>query len=150
MGLFSSRGDRPPSAATQELLDEAQANTAALGAVVRALGTAKTSDQAAKVALDAIRECFGWAYGSYWRVDPAERALRFVAESGDVGPEFRRVTLEASFTEGVGLSGRAWRARDLVSVEDLGELTDCVRAPVAQRVGVKSGVCFPLTERGTV
>jgi hypothetical protein len=47
------------------------------------------------------------------------------------------VTLTASFTEGVGLSGRAWRARDLVFVKDLAEVTDCVRAPAAQRAGVK-------------
>jgi methyl-accepting chemotaxis protein len=44
----------------------------------------------------------------------------------------------------VGLSGRAWKQRDLVFIEDLGKVTDCVRAPVAQRAGVKSGVCFPI------
>ena len=60
------------------------------------------------------------------------------------------VTLAASFREGVGLSGRAWRARDLFFVADLGEMTDCVRAPAAQRAGVKSGVCFPLLEGGRV
>jgi hypothetical protein len=41
------------------------------------------------------------------------------------------VPLEASFAEGVGLSGRAWRNRDLVFVPDLAEVTDCVRAPAA-------------------
>jgi len=54
------------------------------------------------------------------------------------------VTLAATFAEGVGLSGRARRARDLVFVRDIGELTDCVRAPAAQRAGVRSGVCFPI------
>ena len=29
-------------------------------------------------------------------------------------------------------------------------MTDCVRAPVAQRVGVKSGVCFPIIVGGEV
>jgi methyl-accepting chemotaxis protein len=71
-------------------------------------------------------------------------------ESGDAGPEFRRVTLEASFKEGVGLSGRAWKNRDLVFTKDIGEMTDCVRAPIAQRAGVKSGVCFPLIVDGEV
>jgi methyl-accepting chemotaxis protein len=70
--------------------------------------------------------------------------LRFAVESGSAGEEFRRVTLAASFAEGVGLAGRAWRARDLVFVRDLGELTDCVRAPAAQRAGVRSGVCIPV------
>ena len=79
-----------------------------------------------------------------------DAALHFVVESGSAGPEFRAVTLASSFREGVGLSGRAWRSRDLVFVADLGEMTDCVRAPVAQRVGVKSGVCFPVVVGGRV
>jgi methyl-accepting chemotaxis protein len=71
--------------------------------------------------------------------------LRFRTESGSAGEEFRKVTLAATFAEGVGLSGRAWRARDLIFVRDIGELTDCVRAPAAQRAGVRSGVCFPIS-----
>jgi methyl-accepting chemotaxis protein len=34
--------------------------------------------------------------------------------------------------------------RDLFFVRDIGEMTDCARAPAAQRAGVRSGVCFPL------
>jgi hypothetical protein len=48
--------------------------------------------------LDSIREKFGWAYGSYWEVDPRENALKFVAESGQVGEEFRRATMETTQT----------------------------------------------------
>ena len=150
MSLFSARRDQSSSLAVRVLLDEARADTAALSAVVRALAGASTSAKAAHAARDAVRERFGWAYGSYWRGDSADRVLRFVAESGTVGPEFRRVTLAASFAEGVGLSGRAWRTRDLVFVKDLADLTDCVRAPVALHAGVRSGVCFPLTEGGVV
>jgi hypothetical protein len=76
--------------------------------------------------------------------------LRFQQESGSAGEEFRTVTLGASFAEGVGFSGRAWRNRDLFFVTDIGEMTDCVRAPAAQRAGVKSGVCFPLIVGGRV
>jgi len=131
-------------------IEEARANTQAVTAVVNALAGASTVDAAARAALDAVRDCFGWVYGSYWRIDPASQALRFVIESGDAGEEFRRVTLGASFREGVGLSGRAWKSRDLVFVQDLGEVKDCVRAPVAQKVGVRSGVCFPITDAGEV
>jgi hypothetical protein len=66
------------------------------------------------------------------------------------GEEFRTVTLTAGFAEGVGLSGRTWRARDLYFVRDIGEMTDCVRAPAAQRAGVRSGVCFPPIVAGRV
>ena len=118
--------------------------------VVTKLGGARTSETALRVALDAVREAFGWAYGSYWEIDEADNLLRFKVESGSAGEEFRRVTLAATFAEGVGLSGRAWRSDDLVFVRDLAELTDCVRAPAAQRAGVRSGVCLPIHHHGRI
>ena len=129
---------------------EASADTAALSKVMRGVSGKGSIDDVARTALDLMRAEFGWAYGSYWRLDPEERALRFAVESGSVNEEFRRVTMAARFEEGVGLSGRAWRTRDLVFVEDLGQVGDCVRAPVAQRAGVKSGVCFPVIVKGQV
>ncbi|GAA3334858.1 hypothetical protein GCM10020358_00870 [Amorphoplanes nipponensis] len=118
--------------------------------VVTALGDAADPPSVLRVALEAVRTAFGWAYGSYWQVDDREQVLRFQVESGSAGDEFRKVTLAATFAEGVGLSGRAWRARDLVFVHDIGELTDCVRAPAAQRAGVRSGVCFPVLSHGRI
>jgi GAF domain-containing protein len=143
-------GRRTAVVGQTDAVAEAQTNVAAVTAVVQALAEAGTSEAAIRTALDIVRERFGWAYGSYWRVDPAGRALRFVQDSGSAGDEFREVTLAASFAEGVGLAGRAWKAKDLVFVPDLGRLLDCVRAPAAQRVGVRSGICFPLLEDGTV
>ena len=143
-------GGRAASSVPDQQAAEARANATAVTDVVAALGAARTSQDAVHRALDLVRERFGWAYGSYWQVDPADRALHFVQESGDAGEEFRQVTLAASFREGVGLAGRAWKARDLVFVPDLARVTDCVRAPVAQRVGVRSGICFPLLEGGVV
>jgi methyl-accepting chemotaxis protein len=134
----------------ERLAAEAAADTAALNEVLQALQGAESPEAAARIALDTVRASFGWAYGSYWKVDDSDRTLRFVVESGDAGEEFRRVTLTASFAEGVGLSGRAWRSRDLYFTKDIGEMTDCVRAPVAQRIGVKSGVCFPIVVGGDV
>ncbi|HKT05002.1 MAG TPA: GAF domain-containing protein [Rugosimonospora sp.] len=148
MGLFGAR--RTAGTEAEALVAEARANSGAVTKVLRALSGATTGAEVARVALDTVREAFGWVYGSYWRVNTEEKVLRFVVESGDAGPEFRQVTMSASFAEGVGLSGRAWRRRELVFVRDLGELTDCVRAPVAQRVGVRSGICFPLFEAGIV
>ncbi|MEV6848262.1 methyl-accepting chemotaxis protein [Actinoplanes sp. NPDC051411] len=125
---------------TRQLADDRLAVTA----VVSALGHTSDSQVAVQAALDAVRTAFHWAYGSFWQVDEDENVLRFRTESGTAGEEFRKVTLAATFAEGVGLSGRVWRARDLVFVRDIGELTDCVRAPAAQRAGVRSGVCFPV------
>jgi methyl-accepting chemotaxis protein len=129
---------------------EAAADTSAVNKILSGLGSATDANAAIQVALDTVRGEFGWAYGSYWTVDPVDRLLKFDRESGDAGPEFRQVTLQASFAEGIGLSGRAWAQRDLYFTQDIGEMTDCVRAPVAQRVGVKSGVCFPVMVDGEV
>ena len=125
-------------------LRQVAADRLAVTEVVTKLGDAQDTQSALRIALDAVRTAFGWAYGSYWEVDDQENVLKFRVESGSAGEEFRKVTLAATFAEGVGLSGRAWRSRDLVFVRDLAEMTDCVRAPAAQRAGVRSGVCFPL------
>ncbi|WP_432570193.1 GAF domain-containing protein [Kineococcus sp. SYSU DK005] len=127
-----------------------RADIEAVTAVVEALARASTPQQAVDTALSVITDRFGWAYGSYWQLDRSAQVLRFAQESGDAGQEFREVTLQASFAEGVGLSGRAWKSRDVVFVADLAELTDCVRAPAAARAGVRSGVCLPILEGGRV
>jgi methyl-accepting chemotaxis protein len=129
---------------------EAAENTAAVNTVMEAIGRASSPEDAARIGLETLRSAFNFAYGSYWKVDPAENALRFVSESGSVNEEFRRVTLEARFREGEGLNGRAWKNRDLFFVEDLSELKDCVRGPVAIRAGVKAGLAIPIVVAGQI
>ncbi|WP_432512762.1 GAF domain-containing protein [Kineococcus sp. SYSU DK001] len=155
--MFARSSARTRAAAADRRIAEGVADVEAVTEVVRALERARTPEDAVRIALETVRARFGWAYGSYWRLDraPAGAArgrdvLRFAQDSGEVGQDFRRVTLEATFTEGVGLSGRAWRERDLVFVADLAQVTDCVRAPVAQRAGVRSGICFPILDAGAV
>ncbi|HVZ32869.1 MAG TPA: hypothetical protein VG963_10605, partial [Polyangiaceae bacterium] len=80
------------------------------------LGKAQSSGQAIATTLDLVRDALGWAYGSFWSLDTSTQTLRFQQESGSVNDDFRQVTLSASFREGEGLSGRAWRDRDLVYV----------------------------------
>ncbi|MGY1619930.1 methyl-accepting chemotaxis protein [Geodermatophilus sp. SYSU D00691] len=144
--LAHSRTAALASAALQETLDDREAVTT----VVARVGAARDEASALRIALGTVRTALGWAYGSFWALDPEARVLRFAVESGSAGEEFRTVTLEPSFAEGVGLSGRAWKRRDLVFVRDLAEVTDCVRRPAAMRAGVKSGVCFPVTAGGQV
>ena len=150
MGFLAGGRRAAQAAADAAAVDEARTNVTALTRVLGAVRDATSSGQAAQAALDAVRDCFGWTYGSYWRLDPEANVLRFSVESGEAGTEFREVTRKASFAEGVGLSGRAWRDKDLVFIADLGQVRDCVRAPVAQKVGVKSGVCFPVMADGRV
>ena len=131
-------------------LAQAQADGGAVTAILQAMQEAPSPEKAIGTALELVRTMFGWAYGSYWQLDPSGKVLRFAQDSGSVNEEFRRVTLEAAFAEGVGLSGRAWRSRDLIFVPDIADVSDCVRAPAAARAGVRSGVCFPLIEDGRV
>jgi GAF domain-containing protein len=167
---FLSRSPMPPSPARQATLSAladvialtfrlheqtiAQATAArdrsAVTTVVSRIGACNDEESAFAVALDTVRDAFGWGYGSFWALDEEANVLRFAQESGSAGEEFHRVTLTASFAEGIGLSGRAWRSRDLVYVSDLGQIRDCVRAPVAQKVGVKAGACFPIIVEGCV
>lgn len=95
-------------------------------------------------ALASVREAFNWSYGSFWAVQPEDQSLRFVQDAGTVSDEFRRITSKARFREGEGLNGQTWQARELVFVPDLGEMKSCSRAPAARRIGLKSGVCFPI------
>lgn len=134
------------AAALKQILDDQVAVTTVVGNV----GEARDEAAALRTALETVRTAFGWAYGSFWALDHEANVLRFQTESGSAGEEFRTVTLAASFAEGVGVSGRAWQRRDLVFVPDLAEVTDCVRAPAAQRAGVRSGVCFPIICGGHV
>lgn len=134
----------------QEKQYEATVDAQAMNRVLDQVSRADSTEEAVQVALNVVMSAFGWAYGSYWSIDPVDNVLRFSLESGTVNDEFRKITREASFKEGVGLSGRAWKARELVFVQDLGTVTDCCRRESAQRAGVKSGVCFPIIVKGKV
>src|SRR5204863_4793233 len=90
---------------------------------------------------------FDWTYGTYWALDPKERIMRFVLDTGSVAEEFRRATRETAFREGEGIIGGAWRSREMLVVPDMGE-SNGLRAPVARRTGVKTGIAIPVVADG--
>ncbi|MFF5079399.1 GAF domain-containing protein [Actinoplanes sp. NPDC000266] len=147
--MFGARSTQTVSKLHEEL-SEAGTDVQTVTEIVRAMEKAASPEQAIGAALRLVRERFGWQYSSYWQLDNTTRTLRFAQESGSVNDEFRTVTLRATFAEGVGLSGRAWRSRDLVFVPNLADVSDCMRAPAATRAGVRSGICFPIIENGAV
>ena len=149
-GALSSPAGFAIAEEAQSLLTEANANTQAMVETINAIIRAETIDDVVRAALDNIRKHFGWAYASYWMVDPVENTLVFALESGRVDSEFQRLTRTARFHEGEGLNGRSWRLRDLVYISDLGELHDCCRAPLARRAGITTAVALPVTCDGQV
>jgi methyl-accepting chemotaxis protein len=125
-------------------------DTRAVIDTINAIIQAGTIDEIVRSTLEVVRRNFGWTYGSYWSVDPKQNALVFSLESGSVDGEFQRVTRSAKFHEGEGLNGRTWQRRDLFSVDDIGTLTDCCRAPIARRAGIKAAVCLPIQSENRV
>jgi len=135
---------------SERVKKEVDADASMVNSVLTGLAAATKIDEAITLTLNSIREGLNVAYGSFWIRDAKENALRFSAESGSVNDEFRNASRAASFREGVGLSGRAWKNRDVVFVESIADVKDCVRAPIAAKLGVKSGYCVPVIIRGEV
>ena len=148
--LPSSNGYGEKLADLEAELEESKANTAAIASVLASMGGATRASDGARAALDGIRSVFGWRYGSFWAIDPATQVAALVAESGSVSEEFRRVTTVATFREGEGLVGAAWKARDVVSVPDLTALQGFGRAAAGERAGLKSALCIPIVVTGRV
>ncbi len=133
-----------PSRVWRQRYEESVKNLAALARVIETVNAASSVFEATRNALSAVRAAFGWEYSSYWQIDPALNALKFVVDSGEVNAEFAAITRTSSFRKGVGLSGRAWDSEDVIFTPDIGDVRDCVRAPVAREAGVRSGICIPI------
>ncbi len=125
---------------------DAQAVTQSLVQFLDRIDKAQSAKEGAQIALETIREAFGWSYVSCWVIDPKANSVKSLVDSGPVSEEFRRGTREAQFREGEGPSGRTWKSGYLVFVPDLGQVRECSRAPAAQRAGIKSAVCLPIFE----
>ncbi|MBV8077430.1 MAG: hypothetical protein JO284_13570, partial [Planctomycetaceae bacterium] len=80
-------------------LEEAGSNARAIFKIIEAQSRVTSADEAAITAIETVREAFGWAYGSYWALDPADGSLRFAVDSGSVSEEFRTITATARFRE---------------------------------------------------
>lgn len=139
-----------PSLIWKERYQESIENVSALASVIELIQAADSFSKAISSALAAVRTAFGWQYASFWQIDPDADELRFAVESGEVNPEFAEITRRSSFRRGVGLSGRVWEQEDVLFVPDIGDVSDCCRAPVARTAGVRSGICFPIYLNGSV
>ena len=139
----------PTTGASEARLKELATNSEAVSRMMQAIAGAKTTEEAAGAALNEVRTTFNWAYGTYWVEDPKDNLMKFVLDTGSVPEEFRRATRETLFREGEGIIGGAWRTRELLVVPDMGE-TNALRAAVARRAGVKTGIAIPLVVDGQV
>jgi methyl-accepting chemotaxis protein len=143
--------------AVNEMLDavtnkvvEAAANTKAIGDVMQSVAGVSTVDEAVRAALDAVRAAFNWEYGSYWLLDPKTDSMSCTVESGSLPQEFRRVLQGLHVREGEGMLGTAWKNREMFFVQHIAALQGASWAELASRLGVKSGIAFPIMAEGNV
>ncbi len=118
--------------------------------VIEAVSKAATVKGAIAATLQVMREREGWIYAAFLRRDAVDGLLKCALDSGIVADEFREKTRAARFSEGEALSGRAWRAGDLVFVEDFGAVPEFARAPVARLAGVRAAACVPMFVNGEI
>lgn len=130
-------------------LAEAQTHARMIMHVAATTARAATPSEAARGALEAVRNGFGWPYGSYWVMNPRLGRMRFGLESGAVNNEFHRVTVNSSYPDGDGLIGKAWRYRDAFLVDDLQYLNDR-RGEVARVAGCTAALALPQIGRAHV
>jgi len=116
-------------------------------AATRALVSSSSLADAAPRLLQGICEAMGWPMGALWKVEPRWNLLRCVETwrnaAVDVA-EFETNTRRRTFQPGVGLPGLAWSRREPVWITDTQVNDNFPRGPIAARVGLKSGVAFPV------
>ncbi|MEO8633763.1 MAG: methyl-accepting chemotaxis protein [Gemmatimonadales bacterium] len=118
--------------------------------VLDAVQRAATVKGAIAGALQVVREAQGWTYAAYLKRDPVDGLLKCAMDSGQVGEAFRQKTRAVQMQEGEALSGRAWRAGDLVVVEDFSAVPEFARAVVAREVGIRTAACAPMFVNGEI
>jgi methyl-accepting chemotaxis protein len=129
---------------------ELAADTNAVNSLLLALGRARTVEDVCTLSLNAVREAYGWVYGTYWRYDSDADVMRFAQDSGTVAEDFRRKTRETTFREGEGSIGQAWRLRETQFLTEFAEQRNSPRALAAHRAGLHTSVAAPVMVRGQV
>jgi methyl-accepting chemotaxis protein len=123
---------------------EMATDTAALNALLMALGRAKSGEEVITSTLASVRESFHLPYSSFWELDPTDHALKLSRESGTASDELRRQSRDTQVREGEGMLGQTWRSRDLTFVSDLGELRGDSIAAAATRGNLRSAITVPI------
>jgi PAS domain S-box-containing protein len=131
-------------------LKEAQRNEQRVRArdgATRALVSSSSLQEAAPRLLHAVCEAMGWQFGALWNVESRWNILRCMSTwrdpSADIG-EFEAATRTRTFSPGIGLPGRVWTSKQPVWLPDVPQDANFPRAPFAQRVGLRTGVAFPV------
>ena len=116
-----------------------------------ALAQCSSVVEAAPRMLEAICEALHWEYGALWMVTRQSDVLHCSATWHHASlqfDEFASISMETTFTRGVGLPGRVWESRQPAWIPDVTTDPNFPRGPVADQVGLHGAFGFPIL-RGT-
>ena len=119
-------------------------------AVTQTLVESSTLAEAAKRILMIVCRDLQWDVGELWTVDQTTNRLRCVEVCHPPSTEFKEfveVTRQTTFAAGEGMPGRVWQSGKSLWIEDIARETDLPRRAPAIRIGLRSGIAFPLTLR---
>jgi methyl-accepting chemotaxis protein len=102
--------------------------------------------EATRVALEALRSSFGFAYASYFATR-AEGTLHFALDTGTASEALRKANAAALVRAGEGFTGRAFSSGSIETDELAGD-SDGERVAVAVEAGFRHVVSLPLIVLG--
>jgi PAS domain S-box-containing protein len=132
------------------LIDRARAiaRGRADAAVMRALASASTLDEALNALLTTIGEQFAWDTGAFWRHDSAADTLRFERGWHAPGQDFAAFwepSIKRTFDRGVGLPGQVWATGSVAWITNIRDDTTFLRTAEATNADLQSAIAFPVS-----
>jgi PAS domain S-box-containing protein len=117
-------------------------------AVARVLSEAESLADAAPKVLQSIVETLYWETGEIWSVDKDQQVLKCVDlfHSDEVvdWEEFEALSRHVTFAINVGLPGQVWSLAEPVWIDDIRANKNFPRVHVANKIGLRTGVGFPI------
>src|SRR5579884_1076498 len=117
------------------------------------LASARRLDEVARSLLETIGKFLRWEMGFLWLRDAGESSLHCVGTWHTPGlwaVHLEEATCSRQFTRGAGLPGRVWEQQTVVWLQDLAAEVNLPRIRELTDEKLKSGIAFPLTDRGVV
>jgi PAS domain S-box-containing protein len=108
---------------------------------------AEDMQAALKAVVHNVCDATGWVFGQAWipRRDGSGLECGPAWHTNRPGlKEFKRANKTFLSSPGIGLPGRVWTSRQAVWIRDVTREPDFVRAPVAQKAGLRSALAMPI------
>ena len=105
--------------------------------------------------LQAIGEFMGWEISHYWekKSESEELHCRYAWNTASLNNnkdlnEFKNFSFQKTFKKGTGLPGQVWENLEPSWIPDVRSDKNFPRAPMAQKLGMKTGFGFPVLSNG--